>query len=49
MVYSILDYWVLDWPLSDILKNTVFQILDVFLSLGDGVGDIYFVGSIRKI
>jgi hypothetical protein len=42
------DYWVFGLcPLSGILKN-MFQKLDLFLSSGEGVGDTYSVGSIRK-
>jgi hypothetical protein len=48
MVYSIRHYWVLDWPLSGILKNKMFGILDLILSLGERMGDIYSVGSVRK-
>jgi hypothetical protein len=46
------DYWVFGLcPLSDILKtqkNTTFQKLDLFPSSGEGTGDTYSVGPVRK-
>jgi hypothetical protein len=48
MMYTTWDYWVFGLcPISGIL-NTTFLKLDLFLSSGEGVGDTYSVGSIRK-
>jgi hypothetical protein len=33
---------------SGILKNTMYPKLDLFLSSGEGVGDTYSLGSLRK-
>jgi hypothetical protein len=47
------DYWVFGLcPSSGILKtqkNTTFRRLDLFPSSGEGTGDTYSVGPIRKI
>jgi hypothetical protein len=52
MVYDIQDYWVFELcPSSGIpkkQKNTTFQKLDLFLSSGEGSGDTYSVGPLRK-
>lgn len=43
------DCWVFGLCLSSgILKNTMFWKLDLFLPLGERVGDTYSVGSIDK-
>jgi hypothetical protein len=48
-VYNSQDYWVFGLcPLSDIRKNTMFWELDPFPSSGEGLGDTYSVGSIKK-
>jgi hypothetical protein len=52
MVYDVQDYWVFGLcPSSGILKtlkNTMFRKLDLFLSSGEGTGDNYSVGPVRK-
>jgi hypothetical protein len=52
MVYDIQDYWVFGLcPSSSILKtqkNTTFRKLDLFPSSGEGTGDTYSVGPVRK-
>jgi hypothetical protein len=48
MVYNTRDYWVFGFrPSSNILKNKIFQKLDLFPSLGKrmGGGGTYSVGS----
>jgi hypothetical protein len=35
-------------PSSGILKHNTFRKLDLFPSSGEGVGDTYSVGSVRK-
>jgi hypothetical protein len=49
---EIQDYWVFGLcPSSGILKkqkNTTFRKLDLFPSLGEGAGDSYSVGLVRK-
>jgi hypothetical protein len=50
MVYNTQDSWVFGLhPSSDILKNTTFQKLDLFVCTSERMGDLYSVGSIRKI
>jgi hypothetical protein len=49
MMYNTWDYWVFALcPSSGILQNTMFRKLDLFPSSGEGVGDTYFDGSVRK-
>jgi hypothetical protein len=52
MINLIQDYWVFGLcPSSGILKkqkNTTFRKLDLFPSSGEGAGDTYSVGPIRK-
>jgi hypothetical protein len=50
--YLIQDYWVFGLcPSSGILKtqkNTTFRKMDLFPSSGEGTGDTYSVGPLRK-
>jgi hypothetical protein len=50
MVYDIQDYWVLVFVHRPVLKkqNTTFRKLDLFPSSGEGAGDTYSVGPVRK-
>jgi hypothetical protein len=49
MVYNTREYWVFGLcPPSDILKKTSFRKLDLFPSSGEGMGDTYSVGFVRK-
>jgi hypothetical protein len=48
MVYNTLIFRVFGlYPLSDVLRDTVFRKLDLFPSSGEGLRDTYSVGSLR--
>jgi hypothetical protein len=49
MVHYTRDHWVFGLgPSSGIQNNTAFRELDLFPSSDEGMGDTYFVGSVRK-
>jgi hypothetical protein len=49
MVYNTQDCWVFGLgPTVGVLKNLMFRKLDLFPSSGEGVGDTYSVGSVKK-
>jgi hypothetical protein len=48
MLYNTQVYWLLDSPLSAILKNIMFRKLDLFPSSGKRAGNTYSVGSVIK-
>jgi hypothetical protein len=49
MVHNTQDYCVFGFGLSSVIKKNIqFRTQDLFPSSGEGIGDTYSVGSVRK-